>query len=240
VWLWLRLRWISAPSALKIFQRPKDILPKGIEDHALYRPAKTIWDHRKRQSNSGLSSLLNGTLCAQQRVNQKECADGAPRSVIIQQKARIVGTIIPPFVVIDCREMDFLVETFLILALPSIAAFVAVGSAGKRLVWYTGTAVLVFAVDIFMDAGFMAYAQTNHLDAQTGTLLGLDATQRAMLTWFMMLIVAVAMISIAANSGKKCRFCMSRIDPKAVRCPRCQGNLGAPVGNRDNPTEASK
>jgi hypothetical protein len=35
--------------------------------------------------------------------------------------------------------MDMLVEIFLMFVLPSLAAFLAVGSAGKKLAWYAGT-----------------------------------------------------------------------------------------------------
>jgi hypothetical protein len=125
--------------------------------------------------------------------------------------------------------VGFFIEIFLIFALPSIAAFVAIGSAGKRLVWYAGTAGLVFFTDVLIGGMFTAYARANHFDAQTDTLLGLDAVQRSMVTWFGMLIVVVGMISVAANSGKKCRFCMSRIDPKATRCPKCQADLNVSV-----------
>jgi hypothetical protein len=123
------------------------------------------------------------------------------------------------------HPMSFLIEMFLIIFLPSIAAFAAIGGTGKKLAWYTGTAAAAFCTDMAFTVLFMAYAQANHFRLDDSTLLGMDAIQREMLTWFGMLIVDVALIALAANSGKKCSFCMSKIDPKARRCPRCQAVL---------------
>jgi predicted amidophosphoribosyltransferase len=52
--------------------------------------------------------------------------------------------------------------------------------------------------------------------------LGKDTSNEPLVTLITMLIVDVAMVAIAANTGKKCPACQSRIHPKATRCPRCQ------------------
>jgi hypothetical protein len=108
----------------------------------------------------------------------------------------------------------FFVEMFLIFILPSLAAFLAMGSAAKKLGWYFGTAALAFGADTFIGAGFLAQARLHGTPPNIGS--------ETLAEWFGMLIADILMIVIAANSGKKCPACLSRIHPKATRCPKCQ------------------
>jgi tRNA(Ile2) C34 agmatinyltransferase TiaS len=88
---------------------------------------------------------------------------------------------------------------------------VAVGSAGRKIAWYIGTASLVFSVDVLTGSVFMAL-RTLEKDTSMEPIANLIA----------MVIVDVAMVAIAANTGKKCPACQTRIHPKATRCPKCQ------------------
>jgi hypothetical protein len=119
--------------------------------------------------------------------------------------------------------MDMLVDVFFMFLLPALAAFLAVGSAGKKLAWYAGTAALSIAADLFTGAISIAQAQANG----TSPNFGPSQTLRE---WACMFIVNVIMIALAATSGKKCPACLSRIHPKAVRCPKCQTEIPAATG----------
>lgn len=103
----------------------------------------------------------------------------------------------------------------LIFLFPAIAATIAVGSAGRKIAWYLGTVALVFFVDIFSGAVFMAESRMGKESPGAESLV----------TPFAMLVTNILIIAVAGSSGKKCSACQSRIHPKATRCPRCQANL---------------
>lgn len=97
---------------------------------------------------------------------------------------------------------------------PGIAAIVAIGSPMRKAAWYAVTAAMVFLTSIAVSF-VVGFAQGVNGNNGLGPTIGL----------FTMLIVNIAMIAAAANTGKKCPACQSRIHPKAIRCPKCQANL---------------
>jgi hypothetical protein len=110
---------------------------------------------------------------------------------------------------------SFFVEMFLIFVAPVLGAFVAVGSAGKKLGWYLGTVAAVFAANILTGAAFLGQIRVGVTS---------DTSIETLLEWAAMLAANVAMTTLAANTGKRCPHCMSRIHPKARRCPHCQAD----------------
>jgi hypothetical protein len=114
--------------------------------------------------------------------------------------------------------MNFLIEIVLIFGVPGIAAAVAIGSTGKKLAWYAGSAGLAFFVDILIEAGYMLSRSATSPP---------DQGQKELVVIFFMLLADVLMIARAATTGKRCAACQSRIHPKAIRCPRCQAEMHA-------------
>src|SRR4051794_37229010 len=108
----------------------------------------------------------------------------------------------------------FLFEMLLIFVVRGIPAYIAFGTPLRKVGWYAGTAALTFFADVFAGAFGMAMKETGHSSG---------ATELAAL--FMMLMADVAMIVWAANTGKRCGACQSRVHPKAIRCPKCQSHL---------------
>jgi hypothetical protein len=112
---------------------------------------------------------------------------------------------------------------FLMFLLPALTAFLAVGSAKKKLGWYAGTAALSITADVFIGAVFIIQAQTRGMKPDFGV--------ETLSEWAGMLAANVVMIVLAANSGKKCPACMSRVHPKATRCPKCQTEIPSAAGS---------
>ena len=106
---------------------------------------------------------------------------------------------------------DTTIEILLTFVVPAIAAIVAIGSPGTKVAWYVGTGVLAFFAAAIVDAMVI--------------LRAISLANEAVITILVMLAVNVAMIAMAASSGKKCQACRSRVHPRATRCPKCQANL---------------
>jgi hypothetical protein len=104
------------------------------------------------------------------------------------------------------------VEILLIFVAPGMAAALAIGSGMRKLLWYAGTAVLVFGAAILIS--FVG-----------GFLQVVNASNAPLIGTYTMLIVDIFMIAAATSTGKECPACHSRIDPKTTRCAKCQKDL---------------
>jgi hypothetical protein len=106
--------------------------------------------------------------------------------------------------------VEFQLQVLNIVVVPVIAAYLAIGTAGRKIAWYAGAVALVFVADVAVHGVFMALRA-----------MGNDPSHEAGVTRLVLLFVDTFLISAASNTAARCPACNARSHPKDTRCRKC-------------------
>ena len=112
-----------------------------------------------------------------------------------------------------------MIDLILILLISAIPTAIAVGGPGTKVAWYAATGAFLFFVDILISAVFIALKTTRVGDA--AEWLGYEPLISALA----IVLCGIVVILLASATGKRCQACRSRIEKRALRCPKCHESL---------------